>query len=88
MFKYSYKKIYIDQFQSELNKQNLLLYIKILISFINLIKKTYKASLFIIFNKSIIKKRNRIDNIEDSYKMFVFTYNYLNLFLINLIIII
>ncbi len=35
-----------------------------------------------------MKKRNRIDNIKDSYKMFIFTHNYLNSSLINLIIII
>ncbi len=56
--------------------------------FINLTKKIYKALLSIIFNRSVIKKRNRIDNIKDFYKIFVFTYNYLNLFLISLIIII
>ncbi len=64
------------------------LYIKILILFINLVEKTYKALLSIISNKFIMKKRNRIDNIKDSYEISVFTYNYLNLFLINLIIII
>ncbi len=56
--------------------------------FMNLIKKTYNALLFIISNRSVIKKRNRIDDIEDSYKMPVFIYNYSDSLLINLIIII
>ncbi len=56
--------------------------------FINPIEKTCNTLLSIIFNKSVIKKRNRIDNIEDSYKMPVFTHNYSDSFLINLIIII
>ena len=56
--------------------------------FMNLIKKTYNALLFIISNRSVIKKRNRIDNIKDSYKIFIFIYNCLNSSLISLIIII
>ncbi len=60
--------------------------------FINSIKKTRNTLLSIISNRSIMKKRNRIDNIKDnikdSYKIFISTYNYLNSLLINLIIII
>ncbi len=56
--------------------------------FINLIEKTRNTLLSIISNRFIIKKRNRIDDIEDSYKIFIFTRNYLNLFLTSLIIII
>ncbi len=56
--------------------------------FINLIEEIRKALLFIIFNRSVIKKRNRIDDIRYSYKMFIFTYNYSDLFLISLIIMI
>ncbi len=51
-------------------------------------EKTYNTLLSIIFNRSIIKKRNRINNTGDSYKILVFTYNYLDLLLISLIIII
>ncbi len=54
----------------------------------NSVEKTYNASLSIISNRSVIKKRNRIDNIKDSYKIFISTYNYLDSFLISLIIII
>ncbi len=56
--------------------------------FINLTEIIYKALLFIIFNKSVIKKRNRMNDIEDSYEILIFTCNYLNSSLINLIIII
>ncbi len=54
----------------------------------NPIKNTYKASLSIIFNRSIIKKRNRMSDTEDSYKISIFIYNYSDSFLISLIIII
>ncbi len=62
--------------------------IKILILFINPVKKTYKTLLSIISNRFLIKKRNRIDNINNSYKISISIYSYLDSLLTNLIIII
>jgi hypothetical protein len=61
--------------------------VKTWISFTNLIADTRNAMSLVVLKRSVIKKRKKIEEIEEFYEIFIFISNIFDFFLNTLIII-